>query len=253
VESICEHEEYNIFELELQGWSESVYENITDYDEVFEELYYKYKDTVSLAPELKLVCMVAGSAWMFHMSRNMFGKVASKMPEVDEVLARNPELRRQVQDAAADLAQQKGLPMPPKRGGSGLLSFAGQVLGGGLGAAPPPMPKNRTRPAPPPAANEEVRRPPPPPIATRQPRPQATPPRQRGPPGPPGLRAPPMPRPPGPSGRQRQPMEDPDDVDGLLNSLRGTPQSSSANDAESEIDLSAIDNYDDLRESGWSR
>ena len=34
---------FNPFDWELDGWSESVHENIEDFDEVFEELYDKYK------------------------------------------------------------------------------------------------------------------------------------------------------------------------------------------------------------------
>ena len=32
---------YNPFEIQLEGWSENVMENVDDYDEVFEELYVK--------------------------------------------------------------------------------------------------------------------------------------------------------------------------------------------------------------------
>ena len=34
---------FNPFDWELDGWSESVHENIEDFDEIFEELYDKYK------------------------------------------------------------------------------------------------------------------------------------------------------------------------------------------------------------------
>jgi hypothetical protein len=34
---------YNPFEIQLEGWSESVMENVDDYDGVFEELYVKYR------------------------------------------------------------------------------------------------------------------------------------------------------------------------------------------------------------------
>ena len=37
---------YDPFDLKLEGWSESIMENIDDYDEPFEELYVKYKSSV---------------------------------------------------------------------------------------------------------------------------------------------------------------------------------------------------------------
>ena len=37
----------------LDGWSESIHENITDYDEVFEELHEKYSGSGEMAPEAK--------------------------------------------------------------------------------------------------------------------------------------------------------------------------------------------------------
>jgi hypothetical protein len=121
VEFVCTTE-YNIFDLKLEGWSDSIFENITDYDEVFEELYYKYKDSVAIMPEVKLVMMVGGSAMMFHMSRELFSKTSSKVPGFDEVMARDPELKRRYTDVAANIAKDRGMPMPSKQdGGAGFM------------------------------------------------------------------------------------------------------------------------------------
>jgi hypothetical protein len=121
VEFVCSTE-YNIFDLKLEGWSDSIFENITDYDEVFEELYYKYKDSVAVMPEIKLLMMVGGSAMMFHMSREIFSKTSSKVPGFDEVMARDPDLKRKYTDVAASIAKERGMPMPSKRdGGAGFL------------------------------------------------------------------------------------------------------------------------------------
>jgi cobalamin biosynthesis protein CobT len=49
--------------VKLDGWSESIYENLQEYDEVFEDLHEKYKEKVKVAPELKLLMMVGGSAF----------------------------------------------------------------------------------------------------------------------------------------------------------------------------------------------
>jgi hypothetical protein len=121
VEFVCSTE-YNIFDLKLEGWSESLFENITDYDEVFEELYFKYKDTVTVMPEVKLLMMVGGSAMMYHMSRELFSKTSSKVPGFDEVMSRDPDLKRRYTEAASNIARDRGMPLPTKQDkGGGLL------------------------------------------------------------------------------------------------------------------------------------
>ena len=190
VEFVCSTE-YNIFDLKLEGWSDSIFENITDYDEVFEELYYKYKDSVALMPEIKLVMMVGGSAMMFHMSRELFSKTSSKVPGFDEVMARDPDLRRKYTDVAAGIAKDRGMPMPSKAdGGAGFLKDM----------------MNNFKPGRSPSQ-----------------KPQQQPQMQR----------------PNPS-RPRVPMNAPDDIDGLLGSLK------SGRKSPDEIDLSEIENLSDL-------
>jgi hypothetical protein len=48
----------------LDGWSENVHENVDDYDDIFEELHQKYKGDSKMAPELRLMMSLAGSAFM---------------------------------------------------------------------------------------------------------------------------------------------------------------------------------------------
>ena len=48
---------FDPFDIKLDGWSESVHENVHDYDDVFEELHEKYKEKAKVAPELKLLMM----------------------------------------------------------------------------------------------------------------------------------------------------------------------------------------------------
>jgi len=80
---------YNPFEVQLEGWSESVMENVDDYDGVFEELYVKYRSKVNVAPEVKLIMMLGGSAMMFHLTNSMFKSV---MPNMNDVMKQNPDL-----------------------------------------------------------------------------------------------------------------------------------------------------------------
>ena len=64
-------------------------ENVDDYDGVFEELYNKYKTKVDVAPEVKLIMMLGGSAMMFHLTNSMF---KSAIPNMNDVMKQNPDL-----------------------------------------------------------------------------------------------------------------------------------------------------------------
>ena len=91
---------YDPFSIKLDGWSEQVNENINDYDDIFEELHYKYKATgKKMAPELRLFISLSGSAFMFHLTSRMFKE--QPLPDVENVLRSNPELMKQFQNAAA--------------------------------------------------------------------------------------------------------------------------------------------------------
>lgn len=63
------NQRYNKDNVDLEGWTEHVLINITDYDEIFEELYDKYKTKFAVAPEIKLLMTIFGSAFTFHMSK----------------------------------------------------------------------------------------------------------------------------------------------------------------------------------------
>jgi hypothetical protein len=90
---------FDPFDVKLDGWGEQINENITDYDELFSELYDKYKSKATMAPELKLLFQLGGSAMMVHMSNTMF---KSAMPGMDDILRQKPDLMRQFQTAAVN-------------------------------------------------------------------------------------------------------------------------------------------------------
>ena len=87
---------YNPFEIQLEGWSENVMETQDDYDEVFEELFVKYRTKMHVAPEVKLIMMLGGSAMMFHLTNSMFKSV---MPNVNDVMKQNPDLMNNMMSA----------------------------------------------------------------------------------------------------------------------------------------------------------
>jgi hypothetical protein len=90
---------FDPFDIKLDGWSEQVHENIDDYDEIFAELHDKYRSKAQMAPEIKLLFQLGGSALMIHMTNTMF---KSSMPGMDDIMKQNPELMKQFTQAAAN-------------------------------------------------------------------------------------------------------------------------------------------------------
>lgn len=113
---------FDPFDLNLEGWSESVHENVEDFDEIFEELYDKYKDRGKMPAEARLLFALAGSGFMCHVS-NTF--MRQRMPSGADVLKNNPELARQFAAAAASQA------------GSGFGNFMGMAMGAAGGGPQP--------------------------------------------------------------------------------------------------------------------
>jgi hypothetical protein len=134
---------FDPFDIKLDGWSEQVNENINDYDEIFAELYEKYKSRASMAPELKLMFQLGGSAMMVHLTNTMF---KSAMPGMDDILRQNPDLMRQFQNAAVNSMAQTS----PNFSGfmSGVMNPEMQ-MGSGNGP-PPPMATQGPNAVPPP-------------------------------------------------------------------------------------------------------
>ena len=116
---------FDPFDIKLDGWSEQVNENITDYDEIFGELHEKYKSKASMAPELKLLFQLGGSAMMVHMTNTMF---KSAMPGMDDILRQNPDLMRSFQAAAVNTMSQSS---------PGFSGFMSNMMGNDQGPPPP--------------------------------------------------------------------------------------------------------------------
>jgi len=62
---------FDPFHLKLEGWSENVMESVEDYDNVFEKLHEKYGGKSEVAPEIELLLMLGGSAFMFHLTNTL--------------------------------------------------------------------------------------------------------------------------------------------------------------------------------------
>tara|TARA_B110000503_G_scaffold141754_1_gene236241 strand:- start:3323 stop:4432 length:1110 start_codon:yes stop_codon:yes gene_type:complete len=135
---------YNPFEIQLEGWSESVMENVDDYDGVFEELYVKYRSKVNVAPEVKMIMMLGGSAMMFHLTNSMFKSV---MPNMNDVMKQNPDLVKNMMAAVQSTTRSPGGPATdaPVGGTGGQYEMQGpgldisSLMGGIMMPPPPPM------------------------------------------------------------------------------------------------------------------
>ena len=112
---------FDPFSIKLDNWSESVHENINDYDDIFEELYEKYKEKGSMAPELRLIFMIFGSAFTYHLSNTMF---KSALPGMGDIMKQNPDLMAQFGQAAAESMKKK------KPGFGGFMSTIMSGFGG---------------------------------------------------------------------------------------------------------------------------
>ena len=81
---------FDPFDIQLDGFSESVNDSINDYDDIFEELHDKYKGAGKrMAPELRLMMGISGAAFKHHLMKSIFKK--SNTPNVEEVLRSDPE------------------------------------------------------------------------------------------------------------------------------------------------------------------
>lgn len=83
----------NPFDIDISGLSESVSEDKNTYDEIFEELYEKYKGRVSMAPELKLLFAVGGSA-VYIAGQNKMRKMLGLGRGMNDVFNQYPDAGR---------------------------------------------------------------------------------------------------------------------------------------------------------------
>ena len=119
---------FDPFDIKLDGWGEQIGENINDYDEIFGELHDKYKSKATMAPELKLLFQLGGSAMMVHMTNTMF---KSALPNMDDIMRQNPDLMSQFQSAAVNSMGQSN---------PGFAGFMNGVMNPDQqGGPPPPM------------------------------------------------------------------------------------------------------------------
>jgi Family of unknown function (DUF5767) len=93
---------FNPFDLNLDGWGEQVNEDIDSYEEIFCELYEKYKGG-KMAPEISLLLRVGFSAAVLNFSNKA---LSSATPAFNDVIKQSPELMRMFTNATVSSMSQ---------------------------------------------------------------------------------------------------------------------------------------------------
>jgi len=124
---------YDPVGIKLDGWGESIMENMMDYDGIFERLHGKYKGSMEMEPEYELLFALAGSAFQFHLSQTFF---KSAIPQFGQVLRENPDVIKGFMNVAQEAARRNtGQGMQNHMGmqgqGQGMPIPADMGVGGG--------------------------------------------------------------------------------------------------------------------------
>jgi hypothetical protein len=148
------------FGLQLDGLSESAQMNVGDMEEDFEELYDLYGDKLKMHPLVRIPIRTCMMVYMVHLTNQMARK--APIPNIDEVMRNNPDIARQLAQAAMQqqtqnmrAAPQPNPVMPPPSSGNpmaGLASFMSGMI-------PPPPPQQTNMRAPPVAIKSPVKLP----------------------------------------------------------------------------------------------
>jgi hypothetical protein len=93
---------FNPFDLNLDGWGESVSEDLDSYDEVFTELYQKYKGG-KIAPEISLLLRLGVSAAVVNFTNKA---LSTATPAFNDVIRQNPELMKMFTNATVQSMSQ---------------------------------------------------------------------------------------------------------------------------------------------------
>jgi hypothetical protein len=129
------------FGLQLDGLSESAQMNVGDMEDDFEELYDLYGEKLKMHPLVRIPIRTCMMVYMVHLTNQMARK--APIPNIDEVMRNNPDIARQLAQAAMQqqtqsmrAAPQPSVAMPPPMAPnanplSGLASFMS-------GMVPPP-------------------------------------------------------------------------------------------------------------------
>jgi hypothetical protein len=148
------------FGLQLDGLSESAQMNVADMEEDFEELYDLYGDKLKMHPLVRIPIRTCMMVYMVHLTNQMARK--APIPNIDEVMRNNPDIARQLAQAAMQQQTQnmRAPPppapmMPPPSNPNPLSGLAGFMSG----MIPPPPPQSVSNRPPPTSIKSPVKMP----------------------------------------------------------------------------------------------
>jgi hypothetical protein len=94
---------FNPFDINLDGWGEQVNDDIDSYDEIFGELYEKYKGG-KLSPEISLMMRLGFSAAVVNFTNKA---LSTATPGFNDVIRQSPDLMKMFTNATVNsMAQQ---------------------------------------------------------------------------------------------------------------------------------------------------
>ena len=130
---------FNPFDLNLDGWGEQVSEDLDSYDDIFGELYQKYKGG-KLSPEISILLRLGFSAAVVNFTNKA---LSTSTPAFNDVIKQSPELMKMFTNATVQSMNQA----------SPGFNFASQMMNRepevNQSFGPPPAPiqtKNQTTP-----------------------------------------------------------------------------------------------------------
>ena len=94
---------FNPFDVNLDGWGEQVSDDIDSYDEIFGELYEKYKGG-KLSPEIALMLRLGFSAAVVNFTNRA---LSSATPGFNDVIRQSPELMKAFTNATVNSMSQQ--------------------------------------------------------------------------------------------------------------------------------------------------
>jgi hypothetical protein len=113
----------NPFDVDLDGFQEKVTDELSDYDDIFSELFEKYKGG-KLAPEVQLILKLGLTSATIAFTNKIFGG----NPDFNNLLKTNPNIVNAIQQEMVNTMNKK----PTTQASPSISSFLG-------GAPPPPI------------------------------------------------------------------------------------------------------------------
>ena len=118
----------NPFDIDLTGWGDSINDDIDSFDEIFGELYEKYKGG-KLAPEITLLLRLGFSASVTAFTNRALNSAPAAF---QDIVKQSPELMRTFANATSDLMKEKHPSM-------GNMMNQPDKINTSFGPPPPPM------------------------------------------------------------------------------------------------------------------